>query len=96
MDSWNSNASYDFCVFSDHIHGIVHADASGEFKYSVLCKSYLISLSCIGNSWKQSADITGSNFSSVNVGVFELLKRFSVGCFWMKTSITLFRKKLNK
>uniref|UniRef100_A0A803XRA2 Uncharacterized protein n=1 Tax=Meleagris gallopavo TaxID=9103 RepID=A0A803XRA2_MELGA len=29
VDSWNSNASYDFCVFSDHIHGIVHADASG-------------------------------------------------------------------
>lgn len=31
VDSWNSNAGYDFHVFSDHIHGIFHADASGEF-----------------------------------------------------------------
>lgn len=31
MDSWNSNSSYDFCVFSDNIHGIFHADASGKF-----------------------------------------------------------------
>ena len=31
MDTWNSHSSYDFCVFSDHIPGIIYADASGKF-----------------------------------------------------------------
>lgn len=31
MDSWNSLSSNDLWLFSDHIPGIIHADAAGKF-----------------------------------------------------------------
>lgn len=44
VDSWNSNAGYDFHVFSDHIHGIFHADASGEFVWMLCIVQELLNL----------------------------------------------------